>query len=272
MARRHNATGKELLRTSLALFRQNPSMIWLPVIGGIGAFLVFLLVGGAISVPLYMAAPKSFLYVIGIFVGTVCASVVTITCNVALCYAASAQMEGQDATVSEVLSAAWGRRRYIFQWAVFSGVVGAILRSIEQRLGVLGNVVAFLGGLGWAVASFLVVPVLAFEELGPLDALKRSSHLLQSKFGTVARTGLRFGLLFVGWYLLALVVLLAGVALVATSPALGIGLVGVSVLGILIVGAYQSAAAMYMRTILYRYSLDQDVSSFAGDVSMTFGA
>ena len=68
-----------------------------------------------------------------------------------------------------------------------------------------GGWAGVLGGLAWAVATFLVVPVLALaEEVGPIEALKRSSHLIRTTFGTIARGALRFGMLFLGWILLAL--------------------------------------------------------------------
>ncbi len=52
---RGTPTGKQLLRVSLALFRQNRQMIWLPVLSGVMAALAFLIVSGAIAEPLTRA-------------------------------------------------------------------------------------------------------------------------------------------------------------------------------------------------------------------------
>ena len=154
----------------------------------------------------------------------------------------------------------------IFSWAILSAVVGTAIRLLEQRLGLVGRLIGFAGGLAWAVATFLVIPVLAFENVGPLEAVKRSSSILKARFGTVARGGLRFGLLFLGFSLGALLVIFVGVVCIA-KHAYVIG-VPVAVLGfVLLIGIsmYASAAGMYMRTILYRYATDQPIPDLGVD-------
>ena len=93
--------------------------------------------------------------------------------------------------------------------ALLAGVVGVLIQAVESRLGVFGRLLGFLGGLAWAVATFLVIPVLAFEDVGPIEALKKSSHLIKTTFGTIARGALRFGVLLLGWILPALAVIIA---------------------------------------------------------------
>ena len=159
----------------------------------------------------------------------------------------------------------------IFSWAILSAVVGTAIRLLEQRLGLVGRLIGFAGGLAWAVATFLVIPVLAFENVGPLEAVKRSSSILKARFGPPP-CGLRFGLLFLGFALGALLVIFVGVVCIA-EHAYVIG-IPVAVLGfVLLIGIsmYASAAGMYMRTILYRYTTDQPIPDLGVDPRGTFG-
>jgi len=69
------------------------------------------------------------------------------------------------------------------RWAALTSVVGAILSSLERRLGFFGQLVMLVIGLSWIVACYFVVPVLAQEGTGPITAIKRSVGLLQKTWG-----------------------------------------------------------------------------------------
>ena len=246
-------------------------MIWLPVLSGVTSAVAFLAISGAVAVPLwraYGASPWDVFYLIpGIMVSTF----VGVYFNVALAFAANEQIEGRTITVREALALAWSRRRVVFSWALLAGIVGVLIQAIESRLGVFGRLLGFLGGLAWAVATFLVIPVLAFEDIGPIEALKQSSHLIKTTFGTIARGALRFGVLLLGWILLALAVIIAGVVVAAAGlPVLGVSIAVLGVISFFIVSMYLAAAGMYMRTILYRYATNKPLPNLGLDLSRTF--
>jgi hypothetical protein len=264
-----NPTGKAILRASLQLFRQDRQMIWLPVMATITGVIAFAIVAGPVALVL---GHNGIAFLVALACGSVVATAATVIFQVALVFAATDRIEGRTPTISGSLAQAWGRRRVIFSWAILSAVVGTAIRLLEQRLGLVGRLIGFAGGLAWAVATFLVIPVLAFENVGPLEAVKRSSSILKARFGTVARGGLRFGLLFLGFSLGALVVLFVGVICIA-KHAYVIG-VPIAVLGfVLLIGIsmYAAAAGMYMRTILYRYATDQPIPDLGVDPRGTFG-
>jgi hypothetical protein len=246
-------------------------MIWLPVLSGVVSALAFLAISGAVAVPLIRAYGYSPWEVVYLFPGVVASSFVGVYFNVALVFAANEQIEGRKITIRRALAMAWSRRRVVFTWALLAAVVGIVIQAIESRLGVFGRLLGILGGLAWAVATFLVVPVLAFEEVGPLEALRQASHLLKTTFGTIARGALRFGMLFLGWILLAVVVIAVGAVLaVSGAPLAGVPIVAVGVIGIFVVSMYLAAAGMYMRTILYRYATNKPLPDFGLDLSRTF--
>ena len=69
----------------------------------------------------------------------------------------------------------------------------------------VGSILGFLGGLAWAIASFLVVPVVVAEDLGPVASIKRSAQLIKSTWGTSLRTTLRFGFIQLGLILIVII-------------------------------------------------------------------
>ncbi len=264
-------TGKQLLRASLGLFRQNQKMIWLPVLSGAASALAFLAVSGVVAVPLWRALGPSPLVVLYLLPGIMAATFIGVYFNVALVFAANEQIEGRKIALRQALGMAWSRRRVVFSWALLSAVVGTVIQVIESRLGVFGRLLGILGGLAWAVATFLVVPVLAFEDVGPIEALKQSSQLMKTTFGTIARGALRFGVLFLGWILLAVVVVVAGIAMALSgTPVLGVPVAVLGVIGFFVISMYLAAAGMYMRTILYRYATQKPLPDLGLDLSRTF--
>jgi hypothetical protein len=264
-----NPTGKAILRASLTLFRQDRQMIWLPIMATITSVIVFLAVAAPIALSL---GHKGIALLLALACGSVVATASTVIFNVALVFAATDRIEGRTPTIGGSLAQAWGRWNVIFEWALLSAV-GTAIRALENRLGVFGRLLGFAGGLAWAVATFLVIPILAFENVGPLEAVKRSSSILRARFGTIARGGLRFGVLFLGLSLGAMAILVVGVVGIARH-AYVIG-IPVAVIGLaLLVGVsmYAAAAGMYMRTILYRFATDQPIPELGVDVARTFGS
>jgi hypothetical protein len=264
-----NPTGKAILRASLELFRQDSQMIWLPVMAAVTGLIAF----AVVAAPLALAIGHTGLaFLVAFACGSLVATAATVIFNVALVFAANDRIEGRTPTIGSSLAQAWTRKGVIFRWAILAAIVGTTIRTLESRLGVVGRIVGFAGGLAWAVATFLVIPVLAFEDVGPIEAVKRSSHILKDRFGTVARGGLRFGVLFLGLSLAALAVVAVGVVLIAKHVYLaGVPVTAVGVFGIIGVAMYASAAGMYMRTILYRFAVGKPIPDLGVNVAGAFG-
>jgi len=135
----------------------------------------------------------------------------------------------------------------------------------------VGRILGFAGGLAWIVATYLVIPVLAFENLGPIDAVKRSSSILKARFGTVTRSGLRFGAIFAGLSIAALVVFGLGVVLIAGQTfVVGVPVAVAGFAALIGIAMYAQAAGMYMRTILYRFATERPIPDLGVDVEGAF--
>jgi len=156
--------------------------------------------------------------------------------NTALVGAAMIRLRGGDPKVRDGFKVATSRFVPILGWALTSATVGLLLNMLSSNSGEKGgrakSFISSLLGAAWNVVTFLVVPVVAIEGLGPFKAIERSFNLLKKSWGEqIAGTfsiGLVFGLIGVAGGLL-----LAGLA-VGLSFALDSFIPGI-VFGILLV-------------------------------------
>src|SRR3977135_4231507 len=82
----------------------------------------------------------------------------------------------------------------ILMWAVVASTVGIVLQMIEERSSWLGKIVSGMLGVAWAMPTYLMVPVLIFEDDGVFGSIQRSSSLLRETWGEQIISGFGFGL------------------------------------------------------------------------------
>src|SRR5690606_16808748 len=92
--------------------------------------------------------------------------------NTAIISCAIYRMKGGDPDLRGGLRAAFARIREIFGWALVSATVGIFLKHVQNNSNLVGKLVAAVAGIAWSVASYLVIPIIVMERLGPIDALK----------------------------------------------------------------------------------------------------
>jgi len=258
-----------LVKQSFAILREDEELILLPILSAISCLVVTisLLTGsGLFFYPQIKAAiaeqgawhPSNSLVVGGVFLFYLVNYFVIVFFNTALVSAASIRLEGGDPTVRDGLRAAWSRVGVIFQWAILAATVGMILRMIEERSSLVGRLVAGLVGMAWTLATFFVVPILAFEDLGPIEALKRSAQLFRRNWGEQVVGTFSFGLIF---FLLALpgllLPMLGGALAGAYGTTLGASLMVVYFIFLSVVSA--STHGIFLAA-LYRYANTGEIS------------
>lgn len=253
-------TGRAILSASWALLVEDKQMFWLPIISAVSSLIaaVVLFVPGYFLGRQFHSTQHVGFYVGGAL-ASFGASVVAIYFQAALTTAAYARAEGGTPTVGSALAATWQVKGEVLSWAVVTTTVGLAIRALEERLGWLGKLLGVLGGLAWAVATFLVVPVVVAEGLGPVEAVKRSAQLLRDTWGTSLRTTLRFGLIQVLAMAFLLIGIVAGFALAVPGQepnrSVGIALLAVCIVGFLALATVVSAVTMYARALIYRYAV-----------------
>jgi hypothetical protein len=177
--------------------------------------------------------------------------------NTALVGAAMMRLEGGKPTLGDGLRIATSRLGTIAGYALIAATVGMVLRAIEERVGFIGKIIVALIGVGWTLATYLVVPVLVAQNVGPIDAVKESASLLKKTWGEnvigQAGIGLAFGFILFGVIVLGgALTAVAGVAthnvyVVLAMLVLTIVAVGVAIL-------VQGALSGIYAAALYRYA------------------
>jgi len=257
-------TSWALVKQSFGILRSDKELMLLPVLSAISCVLVTAVIVGAGTVAFLFQTGNATgphttepqisqpLIYVGLFVFYVVNYFVIVFFNTALVGAASIRLDGGNPTLKDGLSLAWERKGVILQWAVLAATVGVILKIIEDRARWIGSLVAKLIGLAWALASYFVVPILAFEKLGPVDALKRSAQLFRKTWGEQVVGGFSFGLIF---FLLAIPGFLLPVAggMIAGMGGLIAGAV-VMILYFVLLAVVSSAVHGIFIAALYRYA------------------
>jgi uncharacterized membrane protein (Fun14 family) len=121
--------------------------------------------------------------------------------NTALIHCTHLYFNGEKPTIRQGLQFAVSRIGVLLSWAAFAATVGTALRILQDNLGSIGKFVTGLIGIVWSIATFFVVPVIAYENMGPIAAFKRSTELMRQKWGERLGAGFSFGLIQFGAFI-----------------------------------------------------------------------
>jgi hypothetical protein len=132
-----------------------------------------------------------------------------------------------------------------------------IVQALEQKFGFLGRLIIRTIGVAWALASFFVVPLLAAENMGPVEALYKSGAIFRKQWGQQVAGGFSFGLVFFVLALPGALLPLLGAQMGKTQLATGMAL---AVIYWLLLGVVNSAARGIFVAALYRYATTEKIS------------
>ena len=175
---------------------------------------------------------------------------------VALAACADLALRGEAISVRKGIAAARERIPQIAGWAAVTTTINLILRAIEARFdGVGGAIVSALGGMAWALVTFLAVPVIAFEGTGPMATLKRSSGLFRQRWGQqVGGIAATSGIVAIIGVIPGIVLVMLGVY--ALPAAGGIALLAIGIILIVVASIIGSALTQILAVALYRFAAD----------------
>ncbi|MEX0620331.1 MAG: DUF6159 family protein [Solirubrobacterales bacterium] len=249
-------SGWRLTRKSWGVFRDNPGLIRFAVASGILSLLAVALVVGP---GLYLIDAES--QVIGgilVAVGIYLAAYISIYFAIGLAHSADRLMQGEETSFREGMAVAGSRASAAAGWAFVSVVVMTIIRAIQERFGIAGAIFGGLAAAAWGILTFLAVPVIAIEGTGPIKTLKRCAHLVKSRWGEqitgTVTIGAAVALLGI---LPGILMIVAGVALWATSGVGGAILIAVGLVVLVIAALIQQVLTTIFGVALYRYVADE---------------
>ncbi len=192
--------GWQVAKNSLAVLNAHKELIIFPVLSGLSMLLV---IGSFLSVvygAFGWAQVDTDKYSSGtIYLFLFCFYIVNyfivVFFNMGLVHCAKLYFDGEEVSVAKGLRFSAGRIHYIFLWAVFAATVGTALRFIQDNVGWLGKIIVGIVGIVWSAATFFVIPILAYENVGPAEALKRSANLMKQKWGEGITANFSLGLI-----------------------------------------------------------------------------
>lgn len=194
----------------------------------------------------------AFVYFVSMFVATFF--------NVAFYNEILAALSGQPVSLSRGLQFACSRWKAILMWTLFAGLVGLIIKAIEQRFEIVGRIVARLIGVAWSIASVFVIPIIVHDEesVNPVIMLKKSAAVLKRTWGE----GL-IGYIGIGavntLVMIASIIAIAAAAFVS-SKLHNFWLLGFTVVGwvvLMVVWSYlMNVASLVFKGALYLYAAE----------------
>jgi hypothetical protein len=256
-----------LVRSSWQVLSHDRELIALPAISGLAtAVCVAPFFAGAFLVGVSTSGQDTQLSPIGLvlaFLGYLVAAYVTIFFQSALILAANERFSGGNPTLGSAIRAAAGRAGAILPWAIISATVSMILRSLQERSGLLGRIVLGLVGMAWALVTFLVLPILVIEGTGVKDALTRSASTFKMTWGENVVGNAGIGLVGVAGVLIGLLVAGPIIAIGISGDLIAVTVAGivVLVLWLIVVSVISSALSGVFQTALYRFAVLGDEPS-----------
>jgi hypothetical protein len=252
-----------LAKSSWQILRDDKQLTMLPLL----SLLTTLAVAVVVLLPIGLIArdgsggysgSKPLVWILG-FIGAVAFSYIVVFFNAALVFAANSRFQGRPVSVNEAIHAARERAHLLLPWAVVSATASVVLRGVEQRGGIVGRIVGSIAGMAWSVVTFLVLPVLVFEGLGPVAAVKRSAQLFKGTWGENLMTNAGIGLIGLFAIIGGALPLVLFLAIGGPVAILGIALFVLWVVTVMLVS---STLTGIFQTALYRYATGAPVPGF----------
>jgi hypothetical protein len=244
------ANGWKIAISSFRVIRQKKDLVIFPILSGLSLLLVI----GSFSTAVLGSFGwdpdniefRSAGYYLLLFAFYVVNYFIVVFFNMALIHCARSYFKGEEVTVRSGLQFSLSRIGIIFSWAFFAATVGLILKAIQDNAGWLGKIITGLIGIIWSIATFFVVPVIAYENKGPIEAVKRSAQLMKEKWGESLGATFSFGLVqILGIILVGLPLFLIGAIF---HPIAGVAL---AVVGVFLVISIISAAETVFVAAIY---------------------
>ncbi|OQP64152.1 hypothetical protein A3860_22360 [Niastella vici] len=253
------SNGWKLAMSSFKILKANQQLILFPILSAIslilviGSFFTFLAAGSGWDLDNLGEFSRTEYYAV-LFIFYVVNYFIVVFFNMALIHCTRLYLNGEEVTLKKGLQFSVSRIGAIFSWAMVAATVGLILKAIQENSGIVGKIVTGIIGLVWSVATFFVVPVIAYENVGPIDAVKRSTQMMKEKWGESLSAGFSFGLIhFLGLLVICLPLFFLGMLI---HPIVGIA---AAVAAFFVIMAIMDAAKTIFVSAVY-HNIKGDVS------------
>ena len=255
------ATTQAIMSAAWQLLKQDVRLLLLPIASS--ACLLVLTASWAIpalfgnfSGPSWLDSLRSTetIFSMGAFLFYVTTYGIVIFFNAALASCVLRKLEGRPVSILEGLQDAATLFPQILGWALLSATIGVMLKTIERRSGFIGGLVTKVLGLTWTVLTFLVVPVLVAERVGPVEAVRGSIQIVRQRWGEDLLAGMGFGALYFLWTIPGMLAFVLGASMIPSHPAVAITVMVLAILYFPLLGLVLSTLSTIFDVVLYRYA------------------
>lgn len=253
------ADSRALTRQSWAVLKDNRYLIAYPVIG-----MVLAVVPLAVVVPgvVFIANNQNWVGWALVIVGLYLLTLVNAIIQAGLTVSAASELEGGQSSLGHGLSTAFGRLGRLARWAFVSTVVGVLIGAVRGNGNggivsvIFRNVLAAAADVMWQLITFFVMPAMMLDDLGMIDAIKKSAATFKQRWGTQLSGGVRIGgLIGLIAILPAILALIGGVVLSAIGAwAIGVPLALVGLVVLVVAGLILNAIRGVFSVVLYRFA------------------
>jgi hypothetical protein len=247
-----------LLLASFSVLRQDPELLVFPAVA-----MALTLVLGALSFALSVGnaggahSVSSVIFFASLLAGYPI-TFVSLYCGVALAAVLAGRLDGKPMTAADGWKAARERVAIIAAWTLMVCTVGAALRLVERYVPLGAKIVVAVVDLSWTLATMFAVPVIAYENLGPVDVLRRSSRIFRQRWGTQIGGIVGIGVASVFIYIPFVVLLILGASSTGTG---GVLLTVLGGGGLFAAIALQTAMDQVFRVFVYRSAIGLDTTA-----------
>jgi hypothetical protein len=248
-----------LARSSWGVLRTDKKLVLFPVLSGIACVLVFLSFFAPFLIlhDLFDNLREQAPWALGLlaFAFYFVTYFMIIFFNAALVSCALIRFNGGEPALGDGLRTAASRLPQILMWSLVSATVGLLLKAIENAHEKVGEFISAILGTVWTIVTYFVIPVLVVERVGPFAAIGRSTSILKKTWGEALVGHIGIGLFLFLLCLPGILVLVLGVALLASGQAaLGFLLLALGILYLMAMAAVGAALQNIFVCALYHYA------------------
>lgn len=253
------SNSRELTRQSWTILKENRYLMAYPVVGIAAGVVPFAIMAAGVG---FIVSDQNWigwgLVVIGLYVVTL----VNVLVQAGLTVSAAAELEGGTSSLGHGLTSAAGRLGRLARWAFVSTVVSLLIGLLRGNNDgglvavIFRNVLAAAADVMWQLITFFVMPAMMLDDLGMIDAIKKSASTFKQRWGTQLSGGVRIGgMIGLIAILPAIVAIVAGGFLATAGAwAVGVPLVIVGVVVLIVAGLILTAIRGVFSVVLYRYA------------------
>ncbi len=197
-------------------------------------------------------------------------STVVVYINYMITFIVLKKIENINVSLSEAMGSANSKLGTIMGYALIAATVGVILNILQNAsrnsdkpaARIAGSIANALGGAAWSIATFLVIPVLVMNNVGPIDAIKQSLALFKKTWGEQIIGGFAYGLIIfivaLPAFIISFLIIISGVS-AESSGTTGLGIFLLTIT-IIIAALVSSAISTIYKSILFKFATEGKIA------------